>query len=100
MPRRADRGSQFISLGRVVQHDVQNDFNACAVKSLDHLSEFQGLPPMRSCDAVGSLRSEEGDRIVAPVVSEFFPGYRIEPLQFIFVKFSTGINSIAVTPRS
>jgi len=48
----ADRGSRFISLRRVVQHDIQDDLNTGAVKGLDYLSEFQGLPPVRSCNAV------------------------------------------------
>ena len=42
-----NRGSQFISFGRVVQDDIQDHFNAGAVKSLDHLPEFQGLLPVR-----------------------------------------------------
>src|SRR5579864_6881791 len=82
-----NRGSQLICLGRVVQDDIQDHFNACAVKSLDHLSEVLDLLTVHSSNAVGLLRSEEGDGIVAPVILESLFCNWIQPVGFVFIKF-------------
>ena len=85
-----NRGSQFISLGRVVQHDIQDHFNAGAVKSLDHFSELPDLLTVRSSNAIGLLGSEKGDGIVAPIVFESLSCDWIQPVGFVFVKFKYG----------
>jgi hypothetical protein len=76
----AGRGSQFIVLSRVVQDDVQDHFNAGAMKGLNHLLELLNLLTVQSSNAVGLLRSKKGDGIIAPVVLEFLSCDGIEEL--------------------
>ena len=82
-----NRGPEFISLGCVIQHNVQNHFDPGAMKRFDHLSELLDLLTVRSCNAVGQLRSEEADGIVAPVVLESLSCDWIQSVGFVFVKF-------------
>ncbi len=70
----------------MVQDDVQDHFNTGAVKCLHHLPEFRGLTPLRSIEAVGLFGRKVGDRIIAPVVLEFFSRHRIEQLRLILVE--------------
>jgi hypothetical protein len=96
----ADRRSQFIPFRCVIQHNVENHFDAGAMKCLDHLSELYRLVSWCASNAVGLLRSVKGNRVVSPIIPEPLLGQWVESDQFVLVDSATGISSIAVTPRS
>ena len=64
------RGAEVVAFGGVVVHHVQDHFDAGLVQLADHGLEFLHLVPDVAGGAVGVLRREEADRVVAPVVVE------------------------------
>ncbi len=69
----AQRGPTGASFGRVVEHDVEYDFQAGTVQGVDHRPEFFDLTarlarPYRR--RVTRLRRKESDRVVAPIVGQ------------------------------
>ena len=64
----AERGAGFVAFGRVVEHDVENDFDAGGVQLADHLLELPDLVARLVALHVAAVRREEGHRVVAPVV--------------------------------
>ena len=64
----ADRRAVRAPLGRVVEDDVEDDFEAGAVKRLDHVAELVEDAERLLARAVGVMRREERDRLVTPVV--------------------------------
>src|SRR5262249_42636956 len=58
----------FVAFGRVIEHDVEDDFEAGSMERLDHVPELvdgtDGIAPR----TIGVMRREEGDRRVTPVV--------------------------------
>ena len=64
----AERGAVLVALGRVVEHDVENHFDAGGVQLADHLLELPHLVAGRCAFHVAAVRREEGHRVVAPIV--------------------------------
>ena len=62
------RGAEVVAFGGVVVHHVQDHFDAGLVQVADHGLEFLDLLPDVAGGAVGVLRGEEADGVVAPVV--------------------------------
>jgi hypothetical protein len=52
----------------VVVDDVENDLDVVGVKLVDHFLEFV----RERCLQVAWLRREEGDRVVAPIITQAF----------------------------
>src|SRR6185369_7140183 len=67
---KAQRGSELISLRRMIEHDVQNHFDSRFMESVNHFLELQRLLTYADSTAVGSLRCEENHWVISPVVSE------------------------------
>ena len=65
---KAQRRAKFITFRRVVEHDIQNDFDARRVQRLHHLLEFVDLAAGRIAGGVTLVRREKRERIVTPVV--------------------------------
>ena len=69
----AQRGSVRARLGRVVEHHVEQDFEARLVQGVDHrleLGDLAALPAVAHGGRVAVVRREEADRVVAPVVRQ------------------------------
>src|SRR6185369_14059211 len=60
----------MIAFGGVVVYDVENDFDAFAMQSLDHRLEFGDLATIISGGGVASFWSEKAERVVSPIISE------------------------------
>ena len=58
----------LVAFGRVVEDDVQDDFDARLVQRQNHLLEFEYLAAGLATDRIPAVRREERQRIVAPVV--------------------------------
>ncbi len=69
-PAETERGSEFVSLRRVIEDDVQNHFDVRAMEGLDHFPELNGLLARTGPAAVGSLGREEDYWIVSPVIAQ------------------------------
>ena len=76
-PAETERRPQFVSLRRVIEHHVQNHFDAGLMKGPDHFLELQLLLAQASRTAVGSFRRKEGHGIVSPVIPERLACLRI-----------------------
>ena len=74
MPRKLERGSPMLQLGRVVVHDVEDDLESRLVQELDHALEFAedrlGTAQAVLERGVRRMRREEVEGVVAPVVHE------------------------------
>ena len=68
------RRPPLVPLRCVIQHDVQDDRDAGAVKAFDHLLELAERLATARSGGIGGVGGEEGDRVVAPVVQEALPG--------------------------
>ena len=68
MPRKQSVGPRLVAFGRVIEHDVENDFDPGAMQRLDHVAKFVDRAERILPRAVGLVRREERDRRVAPVV--------------------------------
>jgi len=64
------RGAELVALGGVVVDDVEDDLEASLVKGAHHLLELAHLATAAPDRAVGSMRSEKAQGVVAPVVGE------------------------------
>ena len=58
---------------RVIEYNVKINFQPRAMKRLNHFLKLRDLRSRRRVPCVSSMRRAEGDRIVTPVVSAFFP---------------------------
>lgn len=85
-----ERRTQLVSLCRVVENDVKDDLDPGLMKRADHLLEFELLMAFAAGAGIRSLRSHEGDRIVAPAVSKSLPLPRIVALELILVELLYG----------
>ena len=65
-----ERGAEVIALGGVVVDDVEDHLDAGAVQLAHHRLELEHLLAALARGAVGVVRGEEADRVVAPVVRE------------------------------
>ena len=95
MTQRRATGSAF---GGVVEHDVQHHFQTGRVQRGDHVAEFLDLPsgsPGPHRRGVRGVRSEEADRVVAPVVRQS-RSTRKDSGTLWWI----GSSSTVVTPRS
>ena len=63
-----ERGTIFVPFGRVVEHDVENHFDARPVQSPHHLLELADLAARLIADRVAAVGGEKGQRVVAPVI--------------------------------
>ena len=70
MPRKQSVGPSWSAFGRVVEHDVENHFDARAVQGLDHVAELVDRAERILPRAVRRVRGEERDGLVAPVVDQ------------------------------
>ena len=64
------RCAPVVALRGVVVHHVQDDLDARLVQRLDHRLELTNLPARHPGGGIAVVRSEERDRVVAPVVGE------------------------------
>jgi hypothetical protein len=62
-----------VALGGVVVDDVEDHLDARGVQGLDHRLELGDLPAGRARGAVGSVRGEVAQGVVAPVVGQAAP---------------------------
>ena len=62
-----ERGAIFVPLGRVVEHDVENHFDARPVQRPHHLLELAHLAARLLVDRVAAVGGKKGQRVVAPV---------------------------------
>src|SRR5258708_37364857 len=58
------------AFGSVIEDNVKNDLDACAVKGLNHVAELVDWAVNILTRAVGPVRREEGDRLISPVVDQ------------------------------
>jgi hypothetical protein len=61
---------EVVAFGCVVVDDVEDYLEAGGVERLHHLLEFAHLPAVVAGAAVGAVRRQEADRVVAPVVAQ------------------------------
>ena len=64
----AERGARFVAFGRVVEDDVENDFDAGGVQLADHFLELPHLVARLVAGHVAAVGREEGHGVVAPVI--------------------------------
>ena len=76
MPRKRERGPRVVALGGVVVDDVEQDLDAGAVQRLHHRLELAHLLAAVA-RREARVRSEEAERVVAPVVAETAPRERL-----------------------
>ena len=81
-----ERRPQLVSLRRMIEHHVQNHFDAGLVKCLDHFLELQLLPAQTCRTAVGSFGRKVRHGIIAPVIFEPLIGLRIPARDRIFIE--------------
>ena len=91
----AERRAVLVAFGRVIEHDVENHFDAGGVQLADHLLELADLVARLVARHVAAMRGEEGHRIVAPVVGR---ATGFEPSVSSVGNSWIGISSTAVTP--
>ena len=89
-PTETERRSQFVSLCRMIEHHVQNHFDAGAVKGPDHFLELQLLLTQTSRVAIGSFGRKERCGIVSPVVPQRLPCLRITARDRSFIELLHG----------
>ncbi len=65
----AEHWSPLIAFAGVVEHDIENDFDARFVERFDHLLELvRPVPPEFGSGGITSMRRKERQRIITPVV--------------------------------
>src|SRR4029078_4733050 len=69
-----DGRTVLVAFSRVIEHDVENDFDAVAMQLVDHGFAFVGLEAELSGGSVAGVGGAEGDRVVTPVVAEPLAG--------------------------
>ena len=69
-PAEAERRAVLVAFGGVVEDDVENHLDARPVQRLDHVAELVDRAERILPRAVGLMRREERDRLIAPVVHE------------------------------
>ncbi len=69
-PAEAQRRTEMVALRRVVVDDVEDDLDTRLVQRPDHPLELRHLLTALAGPAVGVVRREESDRVVAPVVGQ------------------------------
>ena len=67
-PRKHSVGPSLVAFRGVVEHDVENDFDARPVQRLDHVAELVHRAERILARAVRLMRREERNRRIAPVV--------------------------------
>ena len=67
-PLERERGPEVVALGGMVEDDVENHLDAGGMEGPNHLLEFANLAARLLPGRVATVRREEGQRIVAPVV--------------------------------
>ena len=60
--------SPFVSLGGVIEHDIENDLDIGGMHRTDHLFELEHLCTRFLRDRISSMRRKESDRVVSPIV--------------------------------
>ena len=84
MPRYEIVGSVLVALGRVVEDDIQPDFDALAMAGFDQRLEFvYGLP----AGGISGFWREEANRVIAPVIHQLLAGFGIREVVIQLVKF-------------
>ena len=81
---------QLVPFRRMIKYYVEDHFDVGGVEGPDHVLELQRLLPHTACTTVGTLGRTEGHGIIAPVVSEWLAGVRIETRQLVFVELKEG----------
>ena len=80
-----ERWTLMIALISVIKDNIEDNFNACLVEGLDHISEFINMTTrLRTC-ALGLMRGEIPHGAVAPVVDEL--------LAFEFLEYVCAIKA-------
>src|SRR6266481_5462846 len=67
-PAETERRAKMISFPGVIVNYVKNHFDARSVQAADHRFELGDLLARLTTAGIFSMRSEEADRVVAPVV--------------------------------
>ena len=80
MPAERERGPARVALGRVVEYHVEDHLDAGAVQRLHQVAEFVHRAQRVGLRAVGPVRREPGDRLVAPIVRAVRRGLGVELL--------------------
>ena len=61
-------GASLVSFARVIEHDIENDFDTRLVQGFYHLLELEHLGAWLFGMSVAAMRCKEGQRVVAPVI--------------------------------
>ncbi len=97
-PLEAEHTALLISLCRVVEHDVKNDFNSVVVKLPDEGFQLFSFFIVLICSCVAGVGRKKSHGIVAPVVQKLLP-----PASLAFIISSNskmGMSSTALIPSS
>ena len=89
-PPETERRPQFVSLRRMIEHDVKDHFDSGIVKNPNHFLELQLLLAQTSGAAVGSFGRKEGHGIVSPVIPERLTCLRILARHRSFIELLHG----------
>src|SRR5207253_9581142 len=79
----AEDRAELIALVGMVEHDIQDDFDTCFVKRLDHVPKFIELMPSLRSDAVARLWSEKTERAVPPEIAERLAIEKSQHIRFV-----------------
>ena len=98
-PEVVDR-AVLVPFRRVVEDDVEDDFEPRLVESGDRPPEFLAGGPPLPVAGVGRLDRREGDRVVPPEVAMLLAGQGVDERASFSSNSSIGSSSTAVIPRS
>ena len=80
----------IVAFTRVVEDDVENDFEPGSVEGLHHIAELVNLAVVLGRSGQRRLRCGERDRVVTPEVGVFLAAVRVEERAIAFVPLEDG----------
>ena len=94
---KGEAGSPLVSLRRVVEHHIQNTFNAVLVKSADQLFQLGSFLIIFYLCGITGIGCKETDRIIPPIIH-----YRLSIHNTIiphFIKLKDGHQLHGIDPK-
>ena len=70
----------------MIEHHIENDFNAGRVQSFNHGFKFLHLPAIHRVGGVGGFRRKQADRVVAPIILQRCTSVRIRAGVIVFLE--------------
>src|SRR5262249_14434468 len=77
----------IVSFSGVIEHDIQNYFQARGVKGADHLAKFVDLIMFHSSSSVSRFGRTKSDAVVAPEIAELLAGLGVCERTIVFIEF-------------